>query len=127
MMKTVALDKPFRLSLDFWIAYVLLSWPTLWFTKPWAWDLPVISKIAGLVFLPFAVAIVCYCPVLFMLAIASGGSNERKVARRFFEAVVGVTLFLSTAWIVYGFQPLPSATGAICAFVAVLYLPPQRR
>ena len=121
-MKTVALDRPFKLSLDFWAAYVLFSLPTLWFTKPWAWELPVVSRIAGVTFLPFAAAVVCYCPILFVLAIARGGAKEKKIGRTFFAAIVGVTLFLTTAWIFYGFQPLPSVFGAISAFFAALLL-----
>jgi hypothetical protein len=121
-MKPVALDKPFKLSLDFWVAYVLFSLPTLWFTKPWAWDLPIISKVAGVLFFPFATAIVCYCPILFTLAIVRGGSRERKIGVTFLSAVAGVTLFLGIAWIYYGFQPLPHIFAAVSASYAIRFL-----
>ena len=121
-MKTVSLDKPFRLSLDFWGTYILLAFPTLWFASPWDWDLPLISIVAGIAFLPFAAAIVCYCPILVIIAVARGGSEERRFGRAFGVAVVGVTLFLSVAWALYGFQPLPSIFGAVAAFGAILFL-----
>ena len=121
-MKTAALDKPFRFSSAFWGAYILLAIPTLWFAKPWRWDLPVISIVAGVAFLPFAAAIVCYCPVVFVVAVARGGPEERRLARAFGVAVLGVTLFLSASWALYGFQPLPSIVGAAAAFFAVRFL-----
>ena len=49
-MKAVDLQKPFRLSLDFWAAYALLGIPVLWFAKPWSWELPAFSQIAGLAY-----------------------------------------------------------------------------
>ena len=106
--KTGTLDQPFKLSLDFWAAYLLLGIPTLWITKPWAWNLPVISKAAGIVFFPFAAAIVCYCPVLLALAVIRGDSKEKKIAGEFAAAVAGATVFLAIVWARYGFDRVPS-------------------
>ncbi len=117
-MKTTALDKPFRPTVDFWAAFMLLAIPTLWLSKPWAWDLPMISKIAGIIFLPFAAVIICYCPVLFALAVFCGGEKERKIARAFIAAIAGTTAFLCVVWATYGFGRLPSLIGIPAAFIA---------
>jgi hypothetical protein len=117
-MKASALDKPFRPAVDFWIAFMLLAIPTLWLSKPWGWELPLISKIAGIVFLPFAAVIVCYCPVLFALAVFRGGEKERKAASAFAGAIIGAAVFLSVVWFNYGFGRLPSLVAVPAVLIA---------
>lgn len=107
-MKAPSLDKPFRFTLDFWIAFTVLAVPTLWLSRPWSWDLPIVSKVSGLVFLPIAAVIVCYCPVLFAMALLRGGREERKVASAWVGAVAGAVVFLGLVWSIYGFDGLPS-------------------
>jgi hypothetical protein len=107
-MKTVELEKPFRLTRDFWIAFGVLAIPALCLTKPWTWALPGISRAAGLIFLPFAAAIVCYCPFLFGRAITQGSSQGKKIGLAFLAASVGAALFLTLVWKLYGFEAVPS-------------------
>ena len=102
-MKTLDLDKPFKPGIDFWIVCALIAVPVLWFTKPWTWDLPSYSKIAGFVFLPFAATIVTYCPFLFAVAVIRGDSTQKKILRAFLAAIGGVTLWLGIKWYVYDF------------------------
>ena len=59
-MNAPSLDKPVKLTPDFLAAFAVLAVPTLWLAQPWSWNLPLISKVAGVVFLPFAAVIVCY-------------------------------------------------------------------
>ena len=103
MMKTVDLEKPFTWSRDFLAAYLLLGLPVLWLARPWAWELPFFSRIDGFVFLPFAAAIVCYCPFLFLRAVVRGSSQEKKIAWAFLAAVAGAALFLTAVWFSNGF------------------------
>ncbi len=117
-MKTTDLEKPFRLSRDFWAAYALLGIPVLWFARPWNWELPIYSKAAGFVFLPFAAAIVCYCPFLFIAAITRGSSKERKIGLAFLAAFMSAALFLTAIWIAYDFGGVPSRFGFIAVIVA---------
>lgn len=107
-MKTPSLDKPFRFTVDFWIAFAVLAVPTLWLAQPWNWDLPIVSKLTGVLFLPFAAVIVCYCPVLFAVAIFQGGKEERESVSAWAGALVGAAVFLGIVWIVYGFDRIPS-------------------
>ena len=120
MMKIVDLEKPFTLSRDFWAAYVLLGAPVLWFAKPWAWELPIFSQIAGFVFLPFAAAMLCFCPFLFLSAILRGSSKEKKIAAAFVSAIAGASLFLTAVWFIYGFGSVPSRFGGVAVIIANL-------
>jgi hypothetical protein len=119
-MKTVDLEKPFTLSHDFWAAYLLLGVPVLWFARPWVWELPVFSRIAGFVFLPFAAAIICYCPFLFLRAVVRGSSNDKKIGWAFLAAVAGASLFLTAVWFFYGFASVPSRFGFAAVIIANL-------
>jgi len=107
-MRIPSLDKPFRFTLDCWIAFVLLAVPTLWLSQPWHWELPIVSKIAGTVYLPFAAVIVCYCPILFVVAVLRGGADERKSAGLWLGAVAGAAVYLGIVWMEFGFDRLPS-------------------
>jgi hypothetical protein len=117
-MKAASLDKPFKLTPDFLAAFVVLAVPTLWLSQPWSWDLPIVSKIAGIAFLPFAAAIVCYCPVLFAMALFRGGKEERKSASAFVGAIAGTAVFLGAVWIIYGFDRLPSFVATPAVLIA---------
>ena len=119
-MMSVNLTKPFRPSRDFWAAYVLLGVPVLWFARPWSWELPVFSKVAGLVFLPFAAAMVCYFPFLFIAAITRGSSKEKKIGLAFLAAVISGALFLTVVWLVYDFGSVPSRFGFAAVIIANL-------
>jgi len=72
------------------------------------WALPVISRVAGVIFLPFAAAVVCYCPFLFLRAITRGSSKEKKIGVAFVAATIGAVLFLTLVWKLYGFGAVPS-------------------
>ena len=96
----------------------MLAVPTLWLAQPWSWNLPLISKVAGVVFLPFAAVIVCYCPVLLALAVIHGGKEERKSASALVGAVAGAAVFLSAVWIIYGFDKLPSLVAVPAVLIA---------
>src|SRR5947209_15431721 len=96
-------NKPFRFTRGFWLAYIFLGAPVLWFAKPWSWELPVFSRIAGLVFLPFAAAIVCYCPFLFVYSLVRGASKERKIGWTLLAALTSASIFLTFVWFTYDF------------------------
>ncbi|MBC2593090.1 hypothetical protein H5P28_02335 [Ruficoccus amylovorans] len=87
------LEKPFRLTKEFFIAWLVLALPTLWLVRPWDWELPLYSRLAGMVFLPFAVTIVFYCPALFILWALGDGPQGRRVLLTFLIVMVaaGVT------------------------------------
>ena len=107
-MSVPSLDKPFRFTAGFWVAFAVLAIPTLRLAQPWHWELPVISKIAGTVFIPFAAVVVCYCPVMFVMAVIQGGKEGKEIASAFIGAIAGAAVFLCAVWIVYGFDRLPS-------------------
>jgi hypothetical protein len=115
-MKTLDLDKPFKPGIDFWVVCAILAVPVLWFAKPWTGDLPVYSKIASIISLPFAATVVSYCPFLFAVAVIRGDSTQKKIFRAFAAAIGGVTLWLGIKWYVYDFGNLPD----YCAVGAVL-------
>jgi hypothetical protein len=117
-MKPPSLDKPLKLTPDFLIAFAVLSVPTLWLVQPWCWNLPVVARIAGIVFIPLAAVSVCYCPVLCALAVIYGGKEERKNASAFIGAIAGAVVFLSLVWILYGFDRLPSLVAIPAVLIA---------
>jgi hypothetical protein len=119
-MSASSLDKPLRFTPDFWVAFAVLAIPTLWLSQPWLWNLPMISKLAGVVFLPFAAVIVCYCPVMFAMAVLRGGREERRSASAGLGAVAGAAVFLGVVWIVYGFDRLPSFLAIPAVLIANL-------
>jgi hypothetical protein len=119
-MKPVDLEKPFTLTRDFWAAYLLLGIPVLWFARPWAWELPIYSQIAGLVFLPFAAALTCYCPFLLLHAIIRGSSRGKAIGWALLAALVGAALFLTGVWLIYGFANIPSRFGFAAVIIANL-------
>jgi hypothetical protein len=106
-MNTPALDQPFRPTTGFWVAYLALSIPVLWFTTPWKWELPLYARIAGIAFLPFAGTVLLYCPYLFAMAVVRGDSKQRQVARAFFSATFGAATLLSVIWWIRGFPQMP--------------------
>ena len=101
-MKAPSLDKPLKLTPDFLAAFAVLAVPTLWLAQPWSWNLPLISKVAGVDFLPFAAVIVCYCPVLLALAVIHGGKEEERAQARVVGAVAGAAVFLSESGLFTG-------------------------
>jgi hypothetical protein len=119
-MRSVDLEKPFTLNRDFWIAYSLLILPILWLVRPWSWELPLYSQIAGYAFLPFAAAIMCYCPVALVVSIARGSSKERRIGAAFLAGIAGSALFLGVIWWLRGFDDMPSLLGAGAAIIANL-------
>ena len=128
-MKTIDIDKPYKPGADFGIAYVFLAIPVLWFVRPWLWDLPVYSKIAGVVFLPFAATVVSYCPFLFAVAVIRGDAMQKKIFRAFVSAIGGVTLWLGIKWYIYDFGNLPDyfAVGAVLIANSIFFrLRPRR-
>jgi len=117
-MKTLDLDKPFKPGIDFWLVLALLAIPVLWFAKPWSGDLPLYSKAASIIFLPFAATVVLYCPFLFAVAVIRGDSAQKMIFRAFVAAIGGAALWLAIKWYVYDFGSLPSGCGFGALFIA---------
>ena len=101
------INKPFKLTQSFWLTYVVLAIPVLWFTRPWHWDLPILSRFAGIVFFPFAATIITYCPFVFVRAVFFGDSSQRMGFRAFVVSVLSVVALLFVIWWHKGFGRMP--------------------
>jgi hypothetical protein len=110
-MKTVDVDKPFKLTFEFAIALAVLTIPTLWISKPWTWDLPLYSRAAGTVFLPFAATIVIYCPILFFASVSRDAFRNGSAFRAFFATILGATIYLSLFWYFRDLRSIPWGFG----------------
>jgi hypothetical protein len=127
-MSTPTLDQPFRPTTGFWVAYLALSIPVLWFAAPWKWELPIYAQVAGAVFLPFAATVVLYCPYLFAVAVLRGDSKQRQIARAFFSATLGAAALLFVIWWIRGFPQMPWLLVALTVTLAnVLFGTLQRK
>lgn len=119
-MKSIDLERPFTLTRSFWVAYSMLVVPVLWLSRPWSWELPLYSQIAGYIFLPFAAAIVCFCPIALVMSVVRGSSKERRIGAAFLAGIVGAALFLGVIWWLRGFGVVPSRYGASAVVIANL-------
>jgi hypothetical protein len=110
-MNPVDVDKPFKLTSEFGIALAVLTIPTLWIFKPWTWDLPLYSRAAGTVFLPFAATIVIYCPILFFASVSREAFKKGSAFRAFFAAILGAAIYLSLFWYFRDLRSIPWGFG----------------
>ena len=118
-MRTVDLDGPIRLDRPFWIIYASVGLPILLVVRPWAWDQPFISKLAGILFFPFATAIVVYCVVLVVSAALFGGAIQRKKFWSFLIVMAIVGVGMASEWALSGFKDSRWATPALASFAAI--------
>ena len=116
------LEKPFRLTKEFFIAYLVLALPTLWLLHPWDWELPIISRFAGIVFLPFAVTIVFYCPALFIVWAFGDGLVGRRVLLTFLITLTAAGIVIYILWANGHFQSFDRGLDLIVAEIVVLIL-----
>ena len=121
-MKPIDINGPLRLPRSFWLAYGLLLGPVAWLSYPLYSDLPLYSKIAGLLFFPFSTAVLLYCLCLFSIAVVRDRANNRSALKRFGIAV-GVSYGLLTiVWIANGFRYIPNGCTMVAVIVAILIL-----
>jgi hypothetical protein len=116
-MSTLDINKPFRLTLSFWVTYGVLALPVLWFTRPWLWDLPVYSRAAAVFFFPFAATIITYCPFVFVRAVFFGDSSQRRGYQAFFFSMVTVVALLFVVWWHKGFGRMPGYSAFAAVFI----------
>ena len=102
------LDEPFRITSDLLIAWAVLSIPSLWFARPWEWEVPLYSRFAAILFIPFAVTIATYCPILFVRSVLASGPFGARIAKAFFSVIAATALMLTLAYTFGGFQPVDS-------------------
>ncbi|MFY9923676.1 MAG: hypothetical protein WAK51_04270 [Opitutaceae bacterium] len=119
-MKTVDIDKPFRPTLGFWITYAILAIPAFWISRPWFWDLPIYSRVAGVILCPFLAAVFVYCSFEMIGAVVVGGPNQRKAFWAFLVSVACAALVLGIECIRGGFDHVPPMAPAFVVFLAVL-------
>jgi len=94
-MKQSLIDKPFRGSPAFFVSYLVLFIPTMLITEPYDWELPVVSKIAAFIFLPFVTTAFIYFPISFALACIKSGERGKRVMKAFFYVTLGIcSLFM---------------------------------
>jgi hypothetical protein len=116
------LEKPFRLTKEFFIAYLVLVLPTLWLLRPWDWELPIVSRLAGIIFLPFAVTIVFYCPALFIVWAFGDGPLGRRVLLTFLITLTAAGVAIYILWANGHFQSFDSGLDLIVAEIVLLIL-----
>ncbi len=121
MKNTDPWTEPFVPGVAFFVALAVISIPTLYLATPWNWDLPWISRIAGIAFFPFAATIVIFCPVAFLKRIFNDRQNGMKVLRVFVSCVLGILFLLLPVWLISGFEPIHSWIVAGLSFWAIWY------
>ena len=100
--------EPFVPGVAFLVALIVIAIPTLYLTTPWNWNLPWISRVAGIAFFPFAATVVIYCPVAFLKRIFNDRRNGMKVLGIFVSCVLGILFLLLPVWLISGFEPIDS-------------------
>ena len=83
------LQRKLRLGIHFWIIYGVTVPIVLYLFAPWRWNLPAVSKIAGIVGLPFLFAVVIYVLALFVYGIFAGP----KLTKVEIQSLIIVALF----------------------------------
>jgi hypothetical protein len=119
-VNSVDIDSPIRLDRTFWIIYVLVGLPCLFFIRPFFADDPLTTRVAGIILLPFLIAVVIYTFALFVAAVFFGGPIQR---RKFFAFVITmgiVSIMFGIEWAVSGFKDSRWSTPAIGSFVAIM-------
>ena len=94
-MNAADLEKPLRPTRGFWITYGVLALPVLWFVQQRLAGFPVYAQIAGILFFPFAAAVVGFCSFQVIAAAFTGTKENRRHGRLLLVAillVVGVRL-----------------------------------
>ncbi|HTB84300.1 MAG TPA: hypothetical protein VK742_11650 [Candidatus Sulfotelmatobacter sp.] len=103
------IDRPFRVTWDFCVAWALLTLPTLALVLSNQWDFgPWYSKIAFVIVVPFMATFFVYGPVLFIHQIIRSGSRGWFVARVFL-AIFLVALLLFGGLYLSGFYTVGRA------------------
>lgn len=90
------IDRPFRFTWDFCVAWALLAIPTLFFVLSGRWDLgPWYSDFAFIMVVPFIATFFVYGPVMFVRQIIQSGSHGWFVFRVFTSIVLVASLLLA--------------------------------
>jgi hypothetical protein len=71
-VKPVDIDSPIRLDRPFWVIYALIGLPSLFWIRTLFFDLPLITRIAGAILLPFLIAIVVYTSAMVISVFGLG-------------------------------------------------------
>jgi hypothetical protein len=92
------IDRPFRLTLDFGVAWALLAVPTFFLIGradigPW------FSKVAVFILLPLFAAFVLYGPILLTRQIFRSGSRGWFVARVLLSILMFAVLLFGALWV----------------------------
>jgi hypothetical protein len=131
-MNAADLEKPLRLTRGFWITYAVLALPVVWIALRALAGLPAYAQIAGILFFPFAAAIVGHCSFHVIAAAFTGTQEERRHGRFLLIVVVLVVgVRLAARWLVdqTGHSGLVWSVVAVAGlFVAILSVKrPTRR
>jgi hypothetical protein len=118
------IDRPFRLTWDFCIVWVLLEIPTLLLisTGHWEADQPWYSKCAFLIVIPFIVTFILYGPIMFTRQIICSGSRGRFVLRVYLSIVLMATLFFGGLFIFGHHKNISERCVFAATAAAILYL-----
>jgi type IV secretory pathway VirB2 component (pilin) len=107
------LDRPF------WIIYALVGLPILFVVRPWAWDQPLISRLAAVLLFPFATAIVVHCAVLAGSSVLFGGAAQRRKFWSFLIVIGVISAGMAAEWALSGFSDSRWATPFVASFAGV--------
>ena len=113
------IDRPFRLSMDFCLVWVVLAVVT-WFLLRRTDIGPWYSHLSAIILLPFFATFVLYGPVLLARQIVRSGSRGRLVLRVFLSILV-VAMIFAAVLLITGQEASAAMTGA-ATFTATLYL-----
>ncbi|MCX7007850.1 MAG: hypothetical protein NTY53_11495 [Kiritimatiellaeota bacterium] len=113
------IDKPFRLSADFVVAWILIAIATCLITHPWKFDLPLYSIISYVLVVPFLFTFVIYGPVLLMRQVLRSGRRGWFVGGVFLQIIVAIGCLLG---VMEYFGLARKIHGALFSGLAVIYL-----
>ena len=119
-MKPVDIDSPIRLDRPFWVIYALIGLPSLFWIRTLFFDLPLITRIAGAILLPFLIAIVVYTSAMVIAAVLFGGPTQRRKFWAFLATMGIVSVAFWVKWAHSGFKDSSWATPAIGSCTAIM-------
>ena len=115
-------NEPFVPGKLFYASWALISIPVLFFTRPWEYELPLYSRIACMLFYPFAATIVVYVPIAFVEKVIRGGREGRRGLLIFLSCMGWVMLAVLLSLLSNGGESVWPWTGLVVSAGASVYL-----
>jgi hypothetical protein len=119
-MPQIDISKPVRLGRAFWSLYAVLLGPSIWFLRPSNSNLPLSSVVIGASLVPFLASVALYCIGLFVFALVTDFTRQRKAFALAFMCLVAPVVSMGAVIYFPGLSRRITGMGALLAILACL-------